>query len=274
MIFKVKDFSLDRTLNSGQIFSFFKNSGYWYSFVDKPLAFRQSGDSLECIGVDKSHAKDMLGLNDNIDDIKAEIDKDGFIDRAIAYSGSLRVVKSGIWPATLGFILSIQSNVDLILKRIRVMSEFYGREEELNGGVLRSFPSFESIYSKGYEALKQFNLGFRTKFVFSAAKYFYSNEINEDFLKEDISKHLCNIQGIGEKVLDCILLYGLHDLSSFPMDVWILRTLSLYYSDTLGKSKSYKDKRKTMTDYFGRYAGYAQLFIYDYSRLNSIRSKI
>ncbi len=96
--------------------------------------------------------------------------------------------------------------------------------------------------------------------------------MDESFTEEEIRNALININGIGEKVLDCILLYGMHNLSAFPMDVWILRTLSLYYSNILERAKSYKDKRKVMADYFGRYAGYAQLFIYDYSRLNTIRS--
>ena len=274
MITKVKDFSLDRTLNSGQIFAFFNEDKKWYSFIDKPVEIRQEGDKLVYSGLSETSVKELLGLNDPIDDIKAEVDKDDFIDKAIHYSGSIRVVKSGIWPATLGFVLSIQSNVNLILRRIKAMSNYYGNEGEINGKVLKSFPSFEAIYEKGYDKLKQFNLGFRTRFVFSAAEYFYKNEISSDFTAEQIKGGLINIYGIGEKVLDCILLYGMHDLSSFPMDVWILRTLSLYYGNILGKAKSYKDKRKAMTDYFGRYAGYAQFFIYDYSRLNLIRSRI
>ena len=274
MITKVKGFSLDRTLNSGQIFSFFKEDNKWYSFVDRPLEIRQEGNNLVYTGLDEMGVKELLGLNDPINDIKAEISKDDFIEKAINYSGSVRVVKSGIWPATLGFVLSIQSNVNLILRRINAMSNYYGKEGDINGKLLKSFPSFQEIYENGYNKLKQFNLGFRTKFVFSAAEYFYKNEINSDFTIEQIKENLTNICGVGEKVLDCILLYGLHDLSAFPMDVWILRTLSLYYSKILGKAKSYKDKRKAMTDYFGRYSGYAQMFIYDYSRLNVIRSRI
>ncbi|MCL4397033.1 hypothetical protein M1494_01665 [Candidatus Parvarchaeota archaeon] len=272
MIIKVNGFSLDRTLNAGQIFTFFKEGNNWYSFVDKPLEIRQEGNELVYSGLDESKVKELLGLNDPINDIKAEVDKDNFIDKAIKYSGSLRVVKSGIWPATLGFILSIQSNITLILRRIKAMSNYYGVEGEISGKAFKSFPSFEEIYEKGYDNLKQFNLGFRTKFVFSAAEYFYKNEINEGFTEEEIRNALININGIGEKVLDCILLYGVHSLSAFPMDVWILRTLSLYYNNILGNAKSYKEKRKTMVDYFGRYAGYAQMFIYDYSRLNTIRS--
>jgi N-glycosylase/DNA lyase len=271
MVIKVDNFSLDRTLNSGQIFSFFKKENYWYSFIDTPVAVRQAGNIIERFGASDDYIKELFGLNDNMIGIKAEIDKDDFIDKSIAYSGSLRVVKQGIWPATLSFILSIQSNIPLIMKRIGTMSEFYGKTEEINGVTINGFPSFDSIYEKGYETLKQFKLGFRTRFVFSAAEYFYSHEISEKLPRNDIIKHLFSIKGVGEKVLDCILLYGLHDLSAFPMDVWILRTLSIYYNHLISKYKTYADRRKAMSDYFGRYAGYAQLFIYDYSRLNKIK---
>ncbi len=271
MIIKTEDFSLERTLTSGQIFSFSRQMDYWYSFVDKPLAIRQDNDEIEFFGASEKEIKELLGLNDNINDIKAEIDKDDFIDKAISYSSSLRVVKSGLWPATLSFILSIQSNIPLILRRIKAMSEFYGQTAEINSVTLNSFPRFDDIYEKGYENLKQFKLGFRTKFVFSAASYFHSHELNENFGIDDLSKHLIQINGIGEKVLDCIKLYGLHDLSAFPMDVWILRTLSIYYGNIISKFKNYKDKRNAIVDYFGRYSGYAQLFMYDYSRINKIR---
>ena len=271
MLIKVSNFSLDRTLNSGQIFSFFKIKDYWYSFIDKPIAIKQDGNEIEFIGLYKNEVNKLFGLNDKIDEIKAEIDKDDFIDRAIRYSGSLRVVNGGLWPTTLSFILSIQSNINLIKRRILDMSNFYGKLGEINKLKLKSFPSFEDIYSKGYETLKQFKLGFRTKFVFSAASYFYSHEMNENLSIKDLSKRLLEIYGVGEKVLDCIRLYGLHDLSAFPMDVWILRTLSIYYNNIIGKYKSYRDKRNAIVDYFGEYAGYAQLFIYDYSRLNGIK---
>jgi N-glycosylase/DNA lyase len=271
MVIKVDNFSLDRTLNSGQIFSFFKRGDYWYSFMDTPIAVRQTGNFIERLGANDRYLKELFGLDDNMVSIKAEIDKDDFIDKSIAYSGSLRVVKQGVWPATLSFILSIQSNINLIMKRIGTMSEFYGKTGEINGVTVNSFPSFESIHERGYETLKQFKLGFRTRFVFSAAEYFYSHEISEKLPRDDIIKHLFSIKGVGEKVLDCILLYGLHDLSAFPMDVWILRTLSIYYNHLINKYKKYTDIRKAMSDYFGRYAGYAQLFIYDYSRLNKIK---
>ncbi len=83
---------------------------------------------------------------------------------------------------------------------------------------------------------------------------------------KSIVNGLNDIKGIGPKVLDCILLYGLHDLSVFPMDVWIKRAINKNYRDLIDGIKSYEKISNKMRNYFGKYAGYAQLFIYNYIR--------
>lgn len=272
MEMKVMDFSLDKTLNAGQTFAWEKVGDCWYSFISEPVAIKQLSETvLEIFGSDEAIVRRLLSLDDDIISIKAELDKDDFLDKAIAYSSGLRVINDGLWPATLGFILSIQSNIPLIKRRISNLSKFYGKTGEVNGIKLHSFPSYNDIYNAGMEKLKDFKLGFRTKFVFDAAEYFSMHELSENFDIEELKKHLLDIKGVGEKVLDCILLYGLHDLSSFPMDVWILRVLSKHYGKLIDNAKSYKLKRDAMTKYFGKYAGYAQLYIYNYLRLNKIK---
>jgi N-glycosylase/DNA lyase len=270
MILRVTDFSLDKTLNAGQTFAWEKKDGVWLSATSNPIIVRQTNpEELEYYGVTENVIKEKLGMNDDIDSINAEIDKDDFIDKAIEYSKGLRVVQDGIWPATLGFLLSIQSNIPLILKRIRVLSGKYGEHKELESIKFNGFPDYTKIFDGGIEALKELKLGFRYKFVFSAAKFFAETEISNDI--EEIKVQLLSITGVGEKVLDCILLYGLHDLSAFPMDVWISRIIYKHYSHILKDAKKYADARELMAGYFGRYAGYAQLFLYNYSRLNKLK---
>lgn len=271
MDLKVSDFSLDSTLSSGQTFFWRKSGDYWFTSLDKPIKVRQVGDKLEYEGCSEHELRMRLGLGDDILSIKTELDKDDFLDKAVRYSDGLRVIDDGLWPATLGFILSIQSNVPLIQRRLLKMSEKYGKPENISGTDLRSFPDYVKIYEDGMEVLKGFNLGFRTKFVMSAAENFYKHDLDRSLPVEDLKKRLLGINGVGEKVLDCIMLYGLHDLSAFPMDVWILRVLSKHYGHIIKDAKSYRSKRDAMTDYFGAYAGYAQLFIYNYSRSNSIK---
>jgi N-glycosylase/DNA lyase len=267
----VEDFSLDKTLMSGQTFAWEKHGGFWFSFIHKPISVRQLDKKLEYYGCDENELKTRLGLYDDMTSIKAELDKDDFLDGAIEYSDGLRIIKDGLWPATLGFVLSIQSNIPLILKRIANLSKIYGKTEKFGKREVHGFPDYLEIREKGLEKLKQLKLGFRTKFVFSAAEYFYNHELSESLPIEDLKKQLLSITGVGDKVLDCIMLYGLHDLSAFPMDVWILRVLAKHYSKIIKNAKSYKSKKAAMTNYFGKYAGYAQLYIYNYSRLNKIK---
>ncbi len=272
MLIKAEDFSLDRTLGSGQSFVWRKIDGDWVSFVGKPVSISQNGDgSLSFEGCSEKEVRDRLGLNDDITGIRAEIDKDDFVDKAITHSGRLRVVKDGLWPATLGFILSIQSNIPLINRRIAVMSNFYGEKGSVNGKDVFSFPTPSQIYDGGLDRLKAFKLGFRTRFVFSAAEYFCKHILSDSTPVDELENSLMEITGVGDKVLDCILLYGIHDLSRFPIDVWISRVVQKHYSDVISGKKKYRDVSRAISSYFGRYAGYAQLFIYDYSRLNSIK---
>lgn len=180
-------------------------------------------------------------------------------------------MKEGIWASTLAFVLSIQSNVPLIKRRIAALSKEYGNRGEMHDNVIYGFPGFDKIFSDGLEKLKKFKLGFRTKFVFSAAEYFHNNLIldSEDFYV--LRSKLIKIHGVGEKVLDCVMLYGAHDLSAFPMDVWIKRVLSNNYGKLLKGLKSYKKISEAITAHFGRYAGYAQLYMYNYSRMNKLK---
>ena len=72
---------------------------------------------------------------------------------------------------------------------------------------------------------------------------------------DDAKKKLMTIVGVGSKVADCVLLYGLHRTEAFPMDVWMKRAMSTLFPDT-------------DPSFFGEYAGIAQQYIFHYSRMN------
>ena len=82
------------------------------------------------------------------------------------------------------------------------------------------------------------------------------------------------IPGIGNKVADCILLFSLDKLESFPLDRWMIRILEKYYSkkfqiDTKTiTEKQYDILHEKIVDYFGPYAGYAQQFLFKMEREN------
>ena len=68
---------------------------------------------------------------------------------------------------------------------------------------------------------------------------------------------LMKIYGVGEKVADCVLLFGLGRVEVIPKDVWIKRVLTTLYGGAL-------------PDYAAPYAGIAQQFLFHYARMTKL----
>ena len=67
--------------------------------------------------------------------------------------------------------------------------------------------------------------------------------------------------GVGPKVANCINLFGLGKVESFPIDVWIKKTMKdLYGIKKDDEMKAYAERT------FGEYAGIAQQYLFYYVR--------
>jgi len=75
--------------------------------------------------------------------------------------------------------------------------------------------------------------------------------------------------GVGKKVADCVLLYGLDFLEAFPIDTWIKKGLQKAYFRN--RRVGPKKMEEFVSRHFGRFAGYAQLYLYHYWRNQPIR---
>jgi N-glycosylase/DNA lyase len=72
------------------------------------------------------------------------------------------------------------------------------------------------------------------------------------------------LSGVGKKVADCTLLYSLDFLQAFPMDTWIKKGLKEIYFK--GRKVGDRAMEEFVSDHFGRYAGYAQLYLFHFWR--------
>ena len=119
---------------------------------------------------------------------------------------------------------------------------------------MKAFPSAEAVYALGVDGLAPIKSGFRAKYIISAAEAVVNGDIDFDSLKasdyETAKKMLMKIKGVGPKVADCVLLFGLGFTEAFPVDVWIKRVVSKYYGEDFTPA------------YFGKYAGIAQQFLF------------
>lgn len=88
-----------------------------------------------------------------------------------------------------------------------------------------------------------------------------SGEIDLEALKiadyDTAREQLLKIKGVGPKVADCVLLYGLSHIEAFPRDVWINRALTQMFNGNI-------------PDCAKEYGGIVQQYIFHYIRNNQV----
>jgi N-glycosylase/DNA lyase len=268
------------SINSGQVFLWEKHKNSWYGIHgDQVIKFTQSNKSIEFSSFpeDKSCDQKMFRLDDNIKEIFEEISHDPLICRlSKAYPG-LRLIRQEPHQCLFSFICASNTNIPMIRKMLYNIVRKFGRRTKVDGIDFFTFPSAGEINKATVEELRSCGLGYRTKAIKAAADAIASGQIDFDSLKKasyyESKKELLRVYGIGNKTADCVLLFSLEKLDAFPIDVWIARALASHYG-WLHKSKfqdkiaphQYEQLSGDARKYFGKYAGYAQQYLYYHIR--------
>ena len=114
------------------------------------------------------------------------------------------------------------------------------------------------------EDFRNLGFGYRSKYLFNLINNFPSFLYEKNNDSELLNEKLKQIQGIGQKVADCIQLFYYGDLTVFPVDTWMKKFMLKYYGGN--KKMSLSKIRAEGKRLFGEWAGYAQEFIYRYAR--------
>ena len=178
------------------------------------------------------------------------------LEKAVEFAPDIRILNQEPWEAMCSFIISQCNNIGRIKGIIARLCASYG--EEVEDGRY-AFPGPEKLAGLADADMLRLGCGFRAPYIIDAAQKVVCGMIDFGELKKmplgEARKKLTEVHGIGPKVADCTLLYGLHRLEAFPMDVWMKRAMKGLFP---GKTP----------EYFGGYAGIAQQYIYYYSRSN------
>jgi N-glycosylase/DNA lyase len=273
--FYVKDFNLQKTLESGQIFHYKKVEGdaYLVATGKKALFVKQKEEKLYFSGASKEEIKNIFGLNDDLNKIYKEITKDGkdkILVNAVKKFFGTRIMQQDPFECLISYILSINSNIPRIKKNVEDLCKKYGKEVKINSYSINLFPSFERLKNVSLEEFEKLRFGFRAKFIKQTISLLPKIDLyslqNKNF--EEAKKELMSLPGVGEKVAECVLLYSFKKLEAFPVDIWMKRIMSKYY---LKKEATIKEIKEFARNYFGKYAGYAQLYLFLYARKMKIK---
>jgi N-glycosylase/DNA lyase len=277
-------FDLDFSLCCGQVFRWKKIDGWWYGVVgENVLKIQQCGSELEFEGAKAEFIRNYFGLNDDLKQINACISKDDFIKKALHQFEGLRIVRQVPWECLISFICATYKSIAAIELMLSKLSAKFGEKTVFDGMKFYTFPRVEKLALASEASLLECGLGYRAKFVQATAKKFYEEKVSLESFKcmpyLDARKELVEFPGVGLKVADCVLLFSLEKMEAFPVDVWVKRIILNHYADQLPqdfvkKLKShdsltngeYQKVNDFGRGYFGKYAGYAQEYLFHYER--------
>jgi N-glycosylase/DNA lyase len=241
--------NLKLTMESGQPPEFLWNKDgerYWRELGDGSCCYLwQRDEELLYQGCTESYVREFLRLDDNLEEIYAVISaEDEVMTRAIERFRGLRITKNDPWETLVAFICSINNNIPRIRRNVQCL---------LSGGCV--LPPEQLAAAD----LTRAKLGFRESYLKATAE----RVANMDFEAlgklnyTEAKQELMKLQGVGEKVADCVLLFGFGYLEAFPVDVWIARAMRAYY----GIDKI-KEMRRFARERWHPYEGYAQQYLY------------
>ena len=259
---ELTDFDLLQTLECGQFFRYSESNGIFTVFYkNKCRSMSFNGNTLTVYNCDDDkEITDFFDLARDYGKIKEDYAKlgDVHILEASKYGGGIRILKQDTFEALISFIISQNNNIPRIKGIIERLCEQFG--VKIDGGY--AFPTPKDLKGVTVDDLAPLRAGFRAKYIVDAVEKVLCGEVNLDKIKDlpydDAKSELMQIKGVGEKVANCVLLFGGGHLSSFPIDVWIKKTITHFYGDDFNP------------EMFGNTAGIAQQYLFYYARSKKI----
>jgi N-glycosylase/DNA lyase len=223
-------------------------------------------------------------LDVDLQKIFDSINKDIHVGKALKEYWGLRLIRQDPWECLISYICATYKSIPAIRLMLNKMSKKFGKKVILEGFNFYTFPECETLASASEQDLLDCGLGYRAKYVLETSRKVCQNGFNLQHVKKlpytEAKKTLMDFPGVGAKVADCVLLFSLDKTEAFPVDVWIKRVILNHYSDKLPSdlvnklcirdslsSGDYEMLGSFGRSYFGRYAGYAQEYLYHFERM-------
>ena len=259
----INDLDLEKTFKCGQCFRWGveENGTYTGIAFGNVLKIRQCGDSVFIACSEKEFYSvwyDYFDLTRDYSLIRKQLCIDDFMKNAIEYGKGIRILRQDKWETLCSFIISQNNNIPRIKSIISILCREFGDEIEYNGMVYYTFPSAAKIAGLKAGDLSRLRCGYRAEYIIRSAGMVAGGAVNLEKLAdgsvENARSALKALHGVGDKVADCMMLFGLHMLDAFPVDVWMKRAVVKHYGPGFDPK------------IFTPYAGIAQQYMFHYIR--------
>ena len=173
----------------------------------------------------------------------------------------IRVLRQPFFEALVTFLISQNNNIPRIKGIVDRLCQGLGRPL---GGQLYAFPDAGAIAACTEEGLAFLRAGWRAGYILEAARRTAAGALDPEALRalplDAARAELRQLRGVGPKVADCVLLYGLGRWDAYPVDVWMGRAHRALFTARVKDPAAYLNRRT------GGCAGIAQQYIFAWAR--------
>ena len=278
-------FVLDKVLNGTQDFRWCRREDGWHCGVlaghhiharqDEPCVLIYRSD-LDTDLTDLLHS--YFRLDDDIDCIYDYISSrcDKVAQLVKEYPSPRLLRHPDPWECMVSYILSANSDVAQRIPRdVEKIAKKLGQPIVLDACKRYTFPTCTSVLDAGVEPLEALGLGLKKHDkIIDAARRVCGCKDKLDLCKlaqprvpyNEAKRQLRNCYGIGPKIANCICLFSLDKTEAFPVDRHVRTAVAGYFPSQ--KPPSDEAIVRWAQERFGKYAGYAEQFLFydDYRR--------
>lgn len=246
-----------KTFECGQCFRWNADSAGVYRGVVRGFPARvwtEGGEVLLRSGAPEALWRDYFDLERDYRAISGGFQGGEYLDECIAFGRGIRILRQEPWETLCSFIISQCNNITRIKGIVERLCEGFGEALDFEGERYYSFPTARTLAALEPGGLDALRCGYRAPYILAAAGAVAGGELKLDRLvrcdSESAGKRLRELPGVGAKVANCVVLFGLYHMEAFPIDVWIRRALAEHFPPDFDPAS------------LGEYAGLAQQYIF------------
>ncbi len=208
---------------------------------------------------------------------------DAHLAQCVSALRGLRLLRQPFGETLLGFLCSATKQIVQIKQMVALLAERHGAEvisagrartsfraETAAGGVAAlpfRLPTWVELAAIPESELRACLLGFRARYIRETAEFLAASpdwlDATEAAAYPEAKARLMELPGVGEKVADCVLLFGAGKFEAFPVDTWILKALARRYGLEGWRPAQVAQFGRV---HFGPLAGFAQQFLFAWER--------
>lgn len=259
-------------IESAQCFRWIEQEGRFGCVLNgNPVWLHETPEGIDAEGdFDPDWLRHYLDLDRDYGKVAREYDHIPVAKRAIEMFPGMRVLNQPVWEALIMFILSANNNVSRIRSLTDALCRRFGNQWDFDEISLFDFPNAEQLARASEDELRAMKMGYRAPFLIETSRRICEG-FPMDQLKsmpyEEALRTLTTLPGVGDKVANCVLLFGCEHASAFPVDVWVDKLLKSWFGvEYKSRIAMMKEARARL----GANAGLLQQFLFHAARTGAI----